>query len=235
MTKRRKIYLAVLGVVLLLILSLKGHFKFGGYPFSGTLEFTEHSLGSRVPGRLATLLVDEGDEVKKGQLLATLDRYEQTKKDYERAASLLKEGGSNEQAVEYARLALEDQEVISPVDGVILLKVREPGEVLAAGSPVVVVGDRSELWVRIFIPEGYINRVRINQPAVLRFDGLKRKFKGHVSYIATKAEFTPRNVQTPEERVTQTFAVKIMLDGPAPFLHPGVSADVKIDMKAKTK
>lgn len=205
--------------------------KLQSFKFSGTLELTEHSLGAKVAGRLASLGVDEGDEVKKGDLVATLDRFEQTRKDYERLVRLLPDGGANQQEVEYAALAMEDQRVVSPLDGVVLAKVHEAGEIVAAGSPVVVIGDRKSLWVRIYVPEGLINKIQLNQPAALHFDGLEQSFPGHVSFIAAQAEFTPRNVQTPEERVTQTFAVKVTLDHPPAFLRPGVAADVVIEMK----
>ena len=200
------------------------------FKFSGTLELTEHSLGAHASGRLASLFVDEGQSVKKGQLLATLDRFEQVKKDYDRAAVLFKEGGVTAQDLEYAQLALEDQEIISPVDGVVLVKVHEVGEMISAGAAVVVVGDRSSLWVRIFVPEGKINKIRMNQSAALHFDGMKETFQGYVSFIASEAEFTPRNVQTAEERITQTFAVKIILDHPPEFLRPGVAADITLEM-----
>lgn len=200
---------------------------------SGTLELTEHSLGARVPGRLAKLRVDEGQTVKKGELIATLDRYDQAKKDYDRAAQLFKNGGATQQALEEAQLHLEDQAIAAPVDGVVLLKVREEGEIISAGSSIVVIGDRNLLWVKVYVPEGLINRVRLDQPATLKFDGLKKVFKGHVIYIATKAEFTPRNVQTAEERITQTFAVKVALDDKEDYLRPGVAVDVKLDLKEK--
>jgi multidrug resistance efflux pump len=196
--------------------------------YSGTLELTEHSVGARVSGRLATLRVDEGDTVKKGQLLGTLDRAEQTERDYRRAQGLFEHGGTTRQNLEQAELAWEDQRIVSPVDGVILVKAREPGEIVSAGGTVVDIGDTGEFWVRIYVPEGDINRVRMNQEASIRFDGLKRGFKGHVYYISPTAEFTPRNVQTPDERATQTFAVKVMLDEREPNLRPGVSADVTL-------
>ncbi len=203
----------------------------GTLKFSGTLELNEHSLGARTAGRLTTLLVDEGASVKKGELIGTLDRYEQAKKDFERAQMLMKEGGATAQSLEYAALTLEDQQIISPVNGVILVKVHEVGEMLTGGSAVVVAGDRENIWVRIYVPEGLINKVQLNQPANLHFDGLEQTFNGHVSFIASRAEFTPRNVQTPEERVTQTFAVKVTLDNPPDFIRPGVACDVVIQTK----
>ncbi|OIO37879.1 MAG: hypothetical protein AUJ72_03670 [Candidatus Omnitrophica bacterium CG1_02_46_14] len=200
---------------------------------SGTLELTEHTLGARVPGRLLKLLVDEGQTVKKGQLLATLDRFDQAKRDYDRALQLFNQGGATKQALEQAELTLQDQEILSPVDGVVLLKVREEGEILSAGAPVVDIGDRSKLWVKIYVPEGLINRVRMDQQATLTVDGIKKAFKAHVSFIAAKAEFTPRNVQTSEERITQAFAVKVMVDEVVDYLRPGVAADVQLDLKEK--
>jgi multidrug resistance efflux pump len=211
---------------ILIVLSACGEKR--SHIYSGTLELTEHSVGARVAGRLTQLLVDEGDPVKKGQLLASLDRYEQADRDYRRAQGLLKHGGTTKQALEQAGLTWEDQRVVSPVDGVVLVKTREAGEIVQAGGTVLDIGDTSEFWVRIYVPEGEINRVRIQQEVSVRFDGLDRAFAGHVSTISPTAEFTPRNVQTPDERATQTFAVKVILDEREPNLRPGVSADVTL-------
>ena len=216
---------------ILLIFLLAGCSNFQKSPerkFSGTLEITEHSLGAKVPGRLMSIAVEEGGQVKKGQIIATLDRWEQMKKDYERVLKLYEQGGTTAQDVEHGLLAWQDQEILSPIDGIVLVKVYESGEILPAGAPVVVLGEERNLWVRIYVSEGVVNQIRMNQPAVISLDGLDQSFQGHVSYIGSKAEFTPRNVQTKEERVTQMFAVKITLDNPADFLRPGVAADVAL-------
>lgn len=197
--------------------------------FSGTLEMTEHQLGAKAPGGIVFLSVQEGDFVKAGQIIATLDRFEQTKKDYERARALFKQGGVNSQSVEYAFLNMQDQQIISPIDGVVLVKVRQVGEVVAPGSPVIVIGDPKDRWVKIFISEGEINKIKMRQKATVSFDGIKDTYQGTVRFIATKAEFTPRNVQTSEERVTQNFAVKIAIDDVDMPAHAGVAADVRLD------
>ena len=198
---------------------------------SGTLEMTEHSVGARVAGRISALYVEEGDKVGKGELIATLDRFDQARRDYLRLLRLHQRGGISKQAVEKAELDYKDQRIVSPVSGVVMVKIHELGEVAAAGGAVATIGDRDDMWVRVFVPEGKINRVEVNQPAAVRFDGIQKTFKGHVSFIAPKAEFTPRNVQTPEERVTQTFAVKIRLDHPETYLRSGVAADVVIKIR----
>jgi len=195
--------------------------------FSGTLEMTEHVLGAKVAGRLTTLNVKEGDWVTRGELLATLDRYEENKKDYARTGVLYQNGGANQQSLEYAQLAMEDQEIISPLDGVVLVKAAETGEIMSSGSGVVVIGDTHDQWVKIFVTEDIMHSVALNEQATIAVDGTDKTYKGHVTFIADKAEFSPRNVQTPDERVTQTFAVKIAIDDADLHLHTGVSADVK--------
>jgi HlyD family secretion protein len=196
--------------------------------FSGTLELTEHSLGARVAGRVTTLRVEDGQIVSKGQLIATLDRFDQAERDHQRVLELYKTGGATHQQLEEAELTLNDQRVVSPVDGVVLVRAKLAGEVVSSGQAIVVLGDRHDIWARIFIPEGVINRVRMNMPATLHLDGLKETYQGHVTYIAPSAEFTPRNVQSMEERVTQTFAVKVSIDNPPDTLRPGVNADVEL-------
>jgi HlyD family secretion protein len=197
--------------------------------FSGTLEVTEHAVGARVAGRITEIHFEESAAVTQGQLLATLDRYAQAQKDHARAARLLKTGGATEQSVEQAALAVEDQKIVSPVNGVVIIQVRELGEVVAAGNPVAVIGDTGEFWVRIFVPEGQVNKLKIGQAAQVFFDGVAQPLIARVSAIAPRAEFTPRNVQTEEERITQTFAVKVALTQKADFLRPGVAADVVIE------
>ena len=224
-----RVFIAVLSVAMMIMANGCGSKDLKGMQFSGTFEMTEHQLGVQTAGRIATMSVEEGDHVKAGQEIATLGRYEQSKKDFKRAQLLFKQGGANRQAVEYAQLAMEDQRVIAPIDGIILVKIREAGEVISTGAAVAVLGDPQDQWVKIFIPEGNINQVRIGQTADIAFDGVSKIYKGRVTNIATKAEFTPRNVQTQEERVTQAFAVKVGLDDPDVRAHPGVSADVKFE------
>jgi HlyD family secretion protein len=194
--------------------------------FSGSLEMTEHAVGMPAPGRLASIAVEEGQSVKKGQEIASLERYEQAKRDYERLGQLLKTGGARLQDYEHARLAMDEQRVVSPVDGIVLVKAREAGEVIAAGAPIATIGDTSSLWMRIYVPEKMIGRVRVGDPATVRLDGVSREYPARVSFVSPETQFTPRNVQTPEERVTQTFAVKVRLEEKAEGLRPGVFGDV---------
>jgi HlyD family secretion protein len=131
---------------------------------------------------------------------------------------------------EAARVALEDLEVKTPIDGVVTRKHAEPGETVAAGRPVVTVTDISRPWVRVYVPEHQIGKVRLGAPAKIRIDTFPgRDFTGRVSYVAAQAEFTPKNVQTQEERVKLVFAVNVTAENPEGILKPGMPADVFID------
>jgi HlyD family secretion protein len=222
-----RIFIAILAVAL--VSGCAGKKDFKNMTFSGTLEMTEHVLGAKVAGRLTTLNVKEGDWVTKNQLLATLDRYEENKKDYARTGVLYQNGGITQQSLEYARLAMEDQQIISPLDGVVLVKAAEIGEIVPSGAGVVVIGDTLDQWVKIFVTEDIMHDLSLNQRATIAVDGTDKTYKGHVTFIADKAEFSPRNVQTPDERATQTFAVKIAVDDADAHLHTGVAADVKFN------
>ncbi|MBI5628271.1 MAG: efflux RND transporter periplasmic adaptor subunit, partial [Candidatus Rokubacteria bacterium] len=117
----------------------------------------------------------------------------------------------------------------SPQAGVVLRKHVEPGEIVAAGTPVVTLADLRNLWLRIYVPEPQIGRVKLGQAAEITTDSYKGKaYRGRVTFINSEAEFTPKNVQTQEERVRLVFAVKITVDDPDQELKPGMPADAKI-------
>ena len=94
---------------------------------------------------------------------------------------------------------------------------------------MLTVTDLARPWVRVYIPEHQIGRVRVGAAASIEVDTFPdRKFDGRVSYVASQAEFTPKNVQTQEERVKLVFAVNVTADNPDGVLKPGMPADVYI-------
>ena len=132
-------------------------------------------------------------------------------------------------AVAAARVALADLQVVSPVDGVVTRKHAEVGETLGAGRPVVTVTDISRPWLRVYIPENQIGKVRLGAAARIRVDTFPdHEFEGRVSYVSSQAEFTPKNVQTQEERVKLVFAVNVTVDNRDGTLKPGMPGDVYI-------
>ncbi len=131
-------------------------------------------------------------------------------------------------AVEQAEAALAFGEILAPFPGTVMRRLREPGEVVGAGMPVATVANPDDRWVRIYVRQDEVGRVALGQPAEIRIDSYAdRVFAGTVSFIASEAEFTPRNVQTKEERVKLVYRVKVRVVGDtAVVLKPGLSADV---------
>jgi HlyD family secretion protein len=114
----------------------------------------------------------------------------------------------------------------APFAGVVLEKHAEPGEFIAAGGPIVTIADTTAVWVRAYIDQTELGRVRLGQPAEVRTDSYPdRVYTGRLSFISSEAEFTPKTVQTRKERVKLVFRVKIDLENPAGELKPGMAAD----------
>jgi HlyD family secretion protein len=117
-----------------------------------------------------------------------------------------------------------------------LTKRAEQGEIINPGFPIVVLIDPDDLWLRVYIPESEIGLVKLGQPASIAVDSFpKRTFEGKVIEISSKAEFTPRTVQTKKERVNLVFGVKISLDNRERLLKPGMPADAEIIVGGGTK
>ena len=107
-----------------------------------------------------------------------------------------------------------------------LLHVK-PGDVVGPGSPVATVIFPDYLWLRVYVPEPWLARVSVGGHADLKVDGCENEtFGGVIEQVNRRAEFTPRNVQTLDERIKQVFGVKIRIDDPGHKLRPGMSADV---------
>jgi HlyD family secretion protein len=110
----------------------------------------------------------------------------------------------------------------------VTVRHREPGETVSSGVPVLTVMDPEDRWVRIYVREDRIGEVSLGQSATITSDTYPdRSYSGEVVFIASEAEFTPRNVQTTEERVKLVYAVKVRITGdPSHHLKPGIPADV---------
>jgi len=135
------------------------------------------------------------------------------------------------QNLEMSRIKLNYTVLLAPKAGVILVRQAELGEVMAEGTPVVTLADVDHLWLRGYISETDLGRVRWGQPATVHTDTYPDKTcRGRVSFISSQAEFTPKSVETHKERVTLVYRVKIDLDNPNHELKPGMPADAVIEL-----
>lgn len=136
----------------------------------------------------------------------------------------------NAQAAKQEILAQIDYlNVVSPINGVVLTRSVEPGEVVSTGQYLLTVIDPKTIYLRGFVPEGQIGKVRVGQRAKVFLDSAPNKvLSAHVTAIDTEASFTPENIYFRKDRVTQVFGVRLSLNNPDGFAKPGMPADAEI-------
>jgi len=134
-----------------------------------------------------------------------------------------------ESALAQAQSRLREAAVVSPIDGVVLRKNLEAGEIANPGVPILTLVNPKDVWLRAYVPETEVGRLKVGDKAALRVDAFpNRVFTGRLIEIGSEAEFTPRNVQTKKERVTLVFRIKIQIDNPDGLLKPGLPADADV-------
>ncbi len=241
-------------------------------PVSGNVAVTEVQVSFMTAGRVLERLVDEGQVVKKGDLVARLDCVElEQVLEQAQAALAVAEAEAGRMRLEFARQKeLFDKKVIasrefeiaqaaiamdtarvkasgaalalagtrlgyallaSPVAGVVLSKAIENGEYIFPGTAVVTIGNLEQVWIRAYINETDLGRVKVGQAARVMADTYPGKiYTGQVAFISSEAEFTPKNVQTAKERVKLVYRIKIDVANPAMELKPGMPVDALIQM-----
>ena len=135
----------------------------------------------------------------------------------------------SEAQMKISETQLSDTEVYSPISGVVLVKSAEPGEVLAAGTTVVTIGDLEHPWLRAYINETDLGRVKLGQKVKLTTDSYPGKaYWGKITFISSEAEFTPKQIQTQEERVKLVYRIKIEVDNSSRELKNNMPVDGEI-------
>ena len=167
--------------------------------FSGTIEATEINLPTMSGGMVTQVNVGQGDQIHKGQVLVDL----------------------------YSKNTNKNENITSPIDGVVLERLVEPSEFAAPGSTVMVIASLDMLTLTIYVPENLYGQFFLGQTYPVTVDSFPgQTFNGTVSFISNQAEFTPRNVQTTDSRQTTVYAIKLDLDPSGGMLKPGMPADV---------
>lgn len=132
-------------------------------------------------------------------------------------------------ALEVIRAQLENAIIRSPIKATVLQRNANPGEVVFPGIALLTLADLSSVWLKIYVKETQLGLVKLGQKAKVKVDSYPEKtFWGKVVHISDKAEFTPKDIQTKEQRVKLVFGVKISLDNPRQDLKPGMPADAEI-------
>jgi multidrug resistance efflux pump len=140
------------------------------------------------------------------------------------------EGALDQAEQKLAYLLRQSQETVvkAPADGVVESLDLRPGDLVPANQPVARILEPGQLWVRVWVPEPLLGRVRVAEAATIQVDTFaKREFHGKVVEIRQQGEYTPRNVQTLKQRMDLVFGVKVAID-PTPELKPGMAATVRL-------
>jgi HlyD family secretion protein len=136
-----------------------------------------------------------------------------------------------QQKLRLSHINLDYTTLRAPKAGVILVRNAELGEVVVANTPVITLGDLDHIWLRAYVSETDLGRIHWGQAAIVRTDTYPGKtYRGRISFISEKAEFTPKSVQTFKERVTLVYRIKIEVENPNHELKPGMPADAEIQL-----
>lgn len=223
---------------------------------SGTIEVTEIEISTKIAGRIAEIVPGEGDSVRKGDLVVKLDydelnaqrnsaqaNFNNAERNLKRVRSLYASGSVSKNDLDnaetaykvtkanldYASSTAKNALLYAPIEGTILEKNLEVGETAFPGSVILTMADLTKPWIKIYVSDKKLGLVKPGQKALIRVDTFPgRDFTGKVASISSKAEFTPKTIQTKEERVKLMFAVKIAVDNPDIDLKPGMPADAVI-------
>lgn len=218
--------------------------------FMGYIESTQVNVTTRIPGKIISIEVDEGDSVKEGQVVAELDKREilasrnsllsrlaNLVKNKKRLENLYQAGAIAEQKLDEIQTnydvlknnllaldaRLEDMTIVSPVNGVVSVRVLEPGQMMPPGMPVVIVTDTSQNWARFSIPEKYLTRIDLGQKFILKTAVKGLQYKGRVIQIMPMTDFAAKKSTTLRgERDLRSFDIKLKITHPGKPLKPGM-------------
>jgi HlyD family secretion protein len=239
--KTKKIIILSTVLAVIAVIAIKTTFFPAPFYYAGTVEATKVDLSSRLGSVLGTLAVREGDPLQKDQVLATLDCDDlkigaaQANKDFLRAQRLYAQGSMPLENYEHSKLKYDDLklrldwcEIKSPIRGKVLTRYQEPGEFVLPGTKIFTIADLENLWAYIYVAAPLLAKLQLGQKIFAYLPEMKMQaFDATITKISDEAEFTPKNVQTREERTRLVYAIKIQLVNTANILKPGMTVEVK--------
>ena len=243
----------------------------------GNIEIRQVDLSFQVSGRIKEMLKEEGDAVKKGELVALLDdrdyaaeleraqaNVEQTlalKNDaeskFERQAPLVEDNTISKQdydtllntrdktkadydaalaAEKYAKNRLYYTKVFAPDEGIVMVRVQEPGANVSAGQIVYTMSKTKPVWVRAYVNETDLGNIKYGQEVSVYTDtvnpqtGKKRKYKGQIGYISPVAEFTPKTVQSTDLRTSLVYRIRVYISDIDEYLRQGMPVTIEVQL-----
>lgn len=212
------------------------------FRYAGTVEATEVSLSPRISSTISAVSVREGERVEKGQALVELGCEDLklaagiAERDFSRAERLYKAGAVPFESFDRLRSRRDETalkvswcRVESPIEGTVLARLREPGEWAAPGTKLLTLADLGGVYAFVYVPQAELHRLSPGQSVeafLPEAGGAARA--GHIAFVRSQAEFTPKNVQTREERTRLVYGVKVELDNADGLLKPGMPVEVRL-------
>lgn len=239
MSKKRIVPIVVIVVLLVLAYVVKTTLFKNKFLYAGTVEVTKVDIPARVSSVISERPVKEGQVVNKGQTLVQLScedikiAYDLAKSNYDRSYRLFRSGSIAQEAYDQVKNKKEDTElrrswcdIVAPLKGTVLTTYHEPGEMVNPGVKLLTIGNLEEVYAYFYLPHDEISKLKMEQKVKARVPELNEKeFSGVVSYINPEAEFTPKNVQTRDERTRLVYAVKIYFTNEEGILKPGMTLE----------
>lgn len=237
---KKRILLLVLIAVVGTTIWMLTHRK--NFLYAGTIEATDVDISPQLSAVISDVLVKEGESVQKGQTLVTLDgkdfrlAYEIAESDFKRGTKLRSSGSMPEEVFERLRFKRDDAKIrvdwltiTSPLDGVVLNRYREPGELVNPAMKLLTVANLSEVWAYVYVPQPMLAKLSLGMELTGYLPELNMKeVPGKIIQIRDQAEFTPKNVQTREERTRLVYGIKVAFANPEKILKPGMTVEVKL-------
>jgi HlyD family secretion protein len=212
------------------------------FRYAGTVEATDVTLSPRISSTISSVTVQEGDVVVPGQPLVQLGcedlklSADIAARESARSERLYKEGSTPFETFDRDRnrrdataLAVSWCRIDAPIHGTVLARLHEPGEWASPGVNLLTLADLDSVYVYIYVPQTVLYTLKPGQElrAFLPESGDKPR-KARVAFVRPEAEFTPKNVQTREERTRLVFGVKVALDNADQALKPGMPVEVEL-------
>jgi len=237
--KKKIILIVVLLIIVAAVYFLLIHKKESIYV--GTVEVTKVDITPRLSSVIAKLNVDEGAQVKKDDPLFTLTcedvklKKDTLEKDFARGKKLFSSGTITQEAFDHIKAEYDDVSikldwcsVKSPLDGTVLDKYREDGELVSPSTKVVTIGDLNTVYAYVYVEHEMMSKLKLNQNVKGLLPEQKMKVvNGVITHINDEAEFTPKNVQTREERTRLVYGIKVTFENKDRVLKPGMPVEVE--------
>lgn len=248
----------------------------------GNIEIRQVDLSFQVGGQIAKMLKEEGDSVKKGELVATLDNRDYksnlekadadvaktlalkndaedkfnrnaplvndetiSKQDYETLLNTKNKSAADYKGAiaqkNFAKNQLDYTKIYAPDDGIVMVRVQEPGATVAKGQTVYTISKSRPVWVRAYVNETDLGNIKYGMQVKVLTDtidpktGKPREYIGKIGYISPVAEFTPKTVQSTDLRTSLVYRIRVYIDDVDEYLRQGMPTTIKVDLNSQSQ